>query len=144
MALLNDIKLLLSLPVYLGKQLEASSIEAIQKTASTFESQCASQTTGCALQARFLSNIALQFEKVKKQTPKSTSSQSATTSNIELTDVERRSRSKVPSGVQSVIAMDQSSNNSPVENCAEVPWNEITDRSQYSFLTSTNADLRPK
>ncbi|KAL3419510.1 fungal specific transcription factor domain-containing protein [Phlyctema vagabunda] len=61
------IKLLLSLPSHLSHEFETSSIEAIRKTAQTFESQCATQKTGCALQARFLNNVAVQYEKAKRQ-----------------------------------------------------------------------------
>ncbi|RDW84488.1 hypothetical protein BP6252_02078 [Coleophoma cylindrospora] len=61
------IKLLLSLPAHMSNEFEATSIEAIKKTAQTFEAQCATQKTGCALQARFLNNVAVQYEKAKQQ-----------------------------------------------------------------------------
>jgi hypothetical protein len=57
--------MLLSLPSSLSKEFEASSIEAIRKTARTFEDQCATQRTSCALQARFLTNVAIQYENLK-------------------------------------------------------------------------------
>jgi hypothetical protein len=60
-------KLLLSLPEYLSKEFERPSIEAIRKCARTFDSQCATQQTGCALQARFLYKVAIQYEAVKKR-----------------------------------------------------------------------------
>lgn len=51
----------------MSNEFEATSIEAIKKTAQTFEAQCATQKTGCALQARFLNNVAVQYEKAKQQ-----------------------------------------------------------------------------
>jgi len=53
-----------------------SSIEAIRKTARTFEAQCATQKTGCALQARFLNNVAVQYEKAKQNPPSKTAANS--------------------------------------------------------------------
>jgi hypothetical protein len=62
--------MLLSLPASFSKEFEASSIEAIRKTARTFDSQCATQMTGCALQARFLNNIAIQYDNMQYRPPK--------------------------------------------------------------------------
>ncbi len=42
--------------------LESHSLEAILKTAETFEQQCATQMTGCAMQARFLRSVIERYQ----------------------------------------------------------------------------------
>lgn len=66
------------MPSHLSREFETSSIEAIRKAASTFEAQCATQNTGCALQARFLTNIAVKYEKIKEEHSKTSTSKSNT------------------------------------------------------------------
>jgi hypothetical protein len=42
--------------------IESHSLEAILKTAETFEQQCATQMTGCAMQARFLRSVIEKYQ----------------------------------------------------------------------------------
>ena len=60
-------KLLLSLPAHLREQFEGPSLEGIRKTAQIFEGQCVTEKTACALSARFLSNVVVQYENVKRK-----------------------------------------------------------------------------
>ncbi|TGO82981.1 hypothetical protein BPOR_0723g00020 [Botrytis porri] len=59
------IKLLLSLPQNLRSNLETQSLQAILLSSDTFSEQCATQMTGCAMQARFLKNLVGKYHRLK-------------------------------------------------------------------------------
>ncbi|KAF7960213.1 hypothetical protein EAE96_001811 [Botrytis aclada] len=59
------IKLLLSLPKNLRSDLETRSLKAILLSSDTFSEQCATQMTGCAMQARFLKNLVGKYHRLK-------------------------------------------------------------------------------
>ncbi|KAF7940566.1 uncharacterized protein EAE98_000693 [Botrytis deweyae] len=59
------IKLLLSLPKNLRSDLETQSLQAILLSSDTFSEQCATQMTGCAMQARFLKNLVGKYHRLK-------------------------------------------------------------------------------
>ncbi|TGO36932.1 hypothetical protein BHYA_0111g00320 [Botrytis hyacinthi] len=59
------IKLLLSLPENLRTDLETQSLQAILLSSDTFSEQCATQMTGCAMQARFLKNLVGKYHRLK-------------------------------------------------------------------------------
>ncbi|KAF7922330.1 uncharacterized protein EAE97_011072 [Botrytis byssoidea] len=59
------IKLLLSLPKNLRLDLETQSLQAILLSSDTFSEQCATQMTGCAMQARFLKNLVGKYHRLK-------------------------------------------------------------------------------
>jgi len=61
------IKVLLSFQGSLRSEFEGPSISAIRNAAATFNEQCASPRTGCALQARFLTNVVEKYESMKPQ-----------------------------------------------------------------------------
>ncbi|RAL62888.1 hypothetical protein DID88_004729 [Monilinia fructigena] len=61
------IKLLVALPKNLRSDLEAQSLQAILLSSETFSQQCATQMTGCAMQARFLKNLAEKYQSLKSQ-----------------------------------------------------------------------------
>ncbi|CCD48319.1 similar to fungal specific transcription factor [Botrytis cinerea T4] len=62
------IKLLLSLPKNLRSDLETQSLQAILLSSDTFSEQCATQMTGCAMQARFLKNLVAKYHRLKSHT----------------------------------------------------------------------------
>ncbi|KAF7885224.1 hypothetical protein EAF00_011042 [Botryotinia globosa] len=59
------IKLLLSLPKNLRSDLETQSLQVILLSSDTFSEQCATQMTGCAMQARFLKNLVGKYHRLK-------------------------------------------------------------------------------
>lgn len=61
------LQLLISLPKHIRSDFEAPSIQAIGQSAETFEQQCATQLTGCALQARFLKSVIQKYESLTSQ-----------------------------------------------------------------------------
>ncbi|KAB8304041.1 hypothetical protein EYC80_005387 [Monilinia laxa] len=61
------IKLLVALPRNLRSDLEAQSLQAILLSSETFSQQCATQMTGCAMQARFLKNLVEKYQNLKSQ-----------------------------------------------------------------------------
>jgi hypothetical protein len=61
------IQLLLSVPRSTREDLEAPTVLSTQEAAETFKDQCATQTTGCALQARFLQNVIEKYQHMKLQ-----------------------------------------------------------------------------
>ncbi|KAJ8070918.1 hypothetical protein OCU04_001277 [Sclerotinia nivalis] len=61
------IKLLVSLPKNLRSDLETQSLQAILLSSDTFSQQCATQMTGCAMQARFLKSLVEKYQILKSQ-----------------------------------------------------------------------------
>lgn len=61
------IKLLVSLPKNLRADLETQSLQAILLSSDTFSQQCATQMTGCAMQARFLKSLVEKYQILKSQ-----------------------------------------------------------------------------
>jgi hypothetical protein len=55
------------LPKSLRADFEPHSIQAILKSADVFEQQCATQMTGCAMQARFLKSVIQKYQSLKSQ-----------------------------------------------------------------------------
>lgn len=86
----------------MSKELEAPSLEAIRKSATTFEAQCATQSTGCALQARFLKNIAVQYEKAKRQAPSAPSSRPITVQHVSSNELQRGRNTSFPDPTNSL------------------------------------------
>ena len=58
----NTVQLLVSAPNYIRSEMERPAIEAIRNAAKTLAEQAAPPNTGCALQANFLYNVALEYE----------------------------------------------------------------------------------
>ena len=67
----NSWKILVSLPRHLQSDLESHSIQAILRTSNTFEKQCVTDSTGCAMQTRFLRNVVEKYRKLKQQSQSS-------------------------------------------------------------------------
>ncbi|KAH8654446.1 hypothetical protein BGZ60DRAFT_435582 [Tricladium varicosporioides] len=59
------IKMLVSLPRSVRVDFESHSIEAIGRASETFEGQCATEMTGCAMQARFLKTVVQKYQNLK-------------------------------------------------------------------------------
>lgn len=62
---LKNQKLLVSLPKHMRSDLEAASTKAIHDASETFQKQCVSPSTGCAMQARFLKNVLRKYKDLK-------------------------------------------------------------------------------
>jgi hypothetical protein len=58
----NTSQLLVSAPTHIRSEMERPAMEAIRSAAKTLTEQAAPPNTGCALQANFLYNVALEYE----------------------------------------------------------------------------------
>jgi hypothetical protein len=58
----NTSQLLVSTPAHIRSEMERPAMEAIRSAAKTLTEQAAPPNTGCALQANFLHNVALEYE----------------------------------------------------------------------------------
>ncbi|KAF1352807.1 hypothetical protein EJ07DRAFT_168718 [Lizonia empirigonia] len=65
------IKLLVSAPTYIRTEMETAALNAIRSAMRTFSEKRAPANTGCALQAKFLRNVLLEYETINARSQRS-------------------------------------------------------------------------
>ncbi|CAD6457588.1 a2cb6896-4ef5-4347-90c3-210530571b3f [Sclerotinia trifoliorum] len=125
------IKLLVSLPKNLRSDLETQSLQAILLSSDTFSQQCATQMTGCAMQARFLKSLVEKYQILKYQARNKTP------------DRNSHSHQSAISPVQTYLHDDMNTANHTIRQIPETtgPYQDTEDFAETNSITDSTTDF---